>query len=191
MGGVQKYLTRKVQEGEISKDSLHDSQKKLSLLNQAPSLVLSAIAKGWMSYPVKLPTITEEEEVAKWIDAYDCERAYRNRIEGMTYREIGKLMGCGIARVVFAGHSLGGALAHLLNAKSLLTKEAISSSSVGFGFTLITVNAGAYSITWPASVDWVGGSAPILTSSGTDVLVFYTDNGGTKYYGFVTGKNLS
>ena len=99
MGGVQKYLTRKVQEGEISKDSLHDSQKKLSLLNQAPSLVLSAIAKGWMSYPVKLPTITEEEEVAKWIDAYDCERAYRNRIEGMTYREIGKLMGCGMNRV--------------------------------------------------------------------------------------------
>ena len=99
MGGVQKYLTRKVQEGEISKDSLHDSQKKLSLLNQAPSLVLSAIAKGWMSYPVKLPTITEEEEVAKWIDAYDCERAYRNRIDGMTYREIGKLMGCGMNRV--------------------------------------------------------------------------------------------
>ena len=99
MGSNQKYLTRKVQEGEISKDTLVGSQKKLSLLNQAPSLVLSAVAKGWMSYPVKLPTTTEEQEVAKWIDAYDCERAYRNRIEGMTYREIGKLMGCGMNRV--------------------------------------------------------------------------------------------
>ena len=99
MGGVQKYLTRQVQEGEITKDDLLESQRKLSLLNQAPKLVLSAIAKGWMSYPVKLQTITEEEEVAKWIDAYDCERAYRNRIEGMTYREIGKLMGCGMNRV--------------------------------------------------------------------------------------------
>jgi hypothetical protein len=99
MGGTQKYLTRKVQEGEISKDTLVGSQKKLSLLNQAPSLVLSAVAKGWMSYPVKLPTITEEEEVAKWIDAYDCERAYHNRVKGMTYREIGKLMGCGMNRV--------------------------------------------------------------------------------------------
>jgi hypothetical protein len=99
MGGTQKYLTRKVQDGEISDDTLLDSQKKLSLLNQAPKLVLSAVAKGWMSYPVKLPTITEEEEVAKWIDAYDCERAYRHRIEGMTYREIGKLMGCGMNRV--------------------------------------------------------------------------------------------
>ena len=99
MGGVQKYLTRKVQEGEISDDTLLDSQKKLSLLNQAPKLVLSAIAKGWMSYPIKLETITEEQEVAKWIDAYDCERAYQNRIDGMTYREIGKLMGCGMNRV--------------------------------------------------------------------------------------------
>ena len=99
MGGVQKYLTRQVQEGEITKDDLLESQRKLSLLNQAPKLVLSAIAKGWMSYPVKLPTITEEEEVAKWIDTYDCERAYQNRIDGMTYREIGKLMGCGMNRV--------------------------------------------------------------------------------------------
>jgi hypothetical protein len=64
-------------------------------------------------------------------------------------------------------------------------------ASNAFGFTLLTVNAGAYSITWPASVDWVGGTAPILTSSGVDVLVFYTFNGGTTYYGFVTGKNLS
>lgn len=99
MGGVQKYLTRKVQEGEISDDTLLDSQKKLSLLNQAPSLVLSAIAKGWISYPIKLKTITEEQEVTKWIDAYDCERAYQNRIDGMTYREIGKLMSCSMNRV--------------------------------------------------------------------------------------------
>ena len=125
MGGVQKYLTRKVQEGEISKDSLHDSQKKLSLLNQAPSLVLSAIAKGWMSYPVKLPTITEEEEVAKWIDAYDCERAYQNRIEGMTYREIGKLMGCGMNRV--------GAILH--HGESIVLQRKIQS----LGHTVVSI----------------------------------------------------
>ena len=100
MGGIQKYLSRKVQDGEITKDDLLESQKKLSLLNQAPKLVLSAIAKGWMSYPAKLETQPEDEEVSKWIGNYDCERAYRNRQSGMTYREIGKLMGCGMARVV-------------------------------------------------------------------------------------------
>jgi hypothetical protein len=60
-----------------------------------------------------------------------------------------------------------------------------------FGFTFTMVNAGAYSITWPGSIDWVNGSAPILTSSGTDVLSFFTFDGGTTYYGFVVGKNMS
>jgi hypothetical protein len=31
----------------------------------------------------------------------------------------------------------------------------------------------------------------LLTGVGVDVLVFYTYDGGTTYYGFVTGKNLS
>jgi hypothetical protein len=64
-------------------------------------------------------------------------------------------------------------------------------ASNAFGFTFTMVNAGGYSITWPASVDWVNGSAPILTSVGTDVLSFFTFNGGTTYYGFVVGKNMS
>ena len=60
-----------------------------------------------------------------------------------------------------------------------------------FGFTLVTVNAGAYTITWPASVDWAGGTSPVLTSVGVDVLVFYTYDAGATYYGFVSAKNLS
>jgi hypothetical protein len=64
-------------------------------------------------------------------------------------------------------------------------------ASNAFGFTLTTVNAGAFAITWPASVDWPGGTAPVLTSAGTDVLTFFTFNGGTTYYGFVVGKNIS
>jgi hypothetical protein len=77
------------------------------------------------------------------------------------------------------------------NGAATITFSNAPASPAGFGFTFVVVNSGAYAITWPASVDWVGGSAPILTSSGTDVLVFYTYNGGTTYYGFVTGKNLS
>jgi hypothetical protein len=63
--------------------------------------------------------------------------------------------------------------------------------SNAFGFTLVTVNAGAHTITWPVNVDWAGGSTPTLTSVGTDILVFYTYDGGTTYYGFVSGKNFS
>jgi hypothetical protein len=63
-------------------------------------------------------------------------------------------------------------------------------SGKSFGFTLVMVNAGAYTITWP-TIKWVSGSSPLLTSSGTDVIVIYTYDGGTTYYGFVTGKNMS
>lgn len=125
MGGVQKYLTRQVQEGEITKDDLLESQRKLSLLNQAPKLVLSAIAKGWMSYPSKLETPSEDEEVSKWIGKYDCERAYRNRQSGMTYREIGKLMGCGMNRV--------GAILH--HGESIVLQRKIQS----LGHTVVSI----------------------------------------------------
>jgi hypothetical protein len=63
-------------------------------------------------------------------------------------------------------------------------------TSNAFGFTFVTINAGTYAITWPATIDWVGGTPPILTSSGTDVLTFFTFDGGTTYYGFLVGKNL-
>ena len=59
------------------------------------------------------------------------------------------------------------------------------------GFTLTLTNGGSQTVNWPASVDWAGGTAPTLTSSGVDVLVFYTTDGGTRWYGFLAGANLS
>jgi hypothetical protein len=45
---------------------------------------------------------------------------------------------------------------------------------------------------WPGTVDWAGGAAPTnLQTTGTDILVFYTYNGGTNFYGFHTGVNMS
>ena len=40
-------------------------------------------------------------------------------------------------------------------------------------------------ITWPASVDWAGGSAPTLTTTGVDILEFITRDGGTTWHGRV------
>lgn len=50
-------------------------------------------------------------------------------------------------------------------------------------FSLILTNGGAYTVTWPSTVKWAGGSAPTLTASGIDVLTFLTPNGGTNWYG--------
>ena len=58
-------------------------------------------------------------------------------------------------------------------------------------FSLKLVNGGAFAQTWPASVDWPAATAPTLTASGTDVLVFITCDGGTTWYGFVAGLALA
>ena len=54
------------------------------------------------------------------------------------------------------------------------------------GFVLELTNGGAYTQNWPASVDWPGGTAPTLTASGVDVLVFITDDAGTTWRGMVS-----
>ena len=54
--------------------------------------------------------------------------------------------------------------------------------------TLIMTNGLAHgSVAWHSSVQWTGGSAPTLSTSGTDILSFTTLDGGTTWYGFVGG----
>jgi len=50
------------------------------------------------------------------------------------------------------------------------------------GFILYLTNGGV-NVTWPGSVDWPGGIAPILQSAGIDVLVFTTINDGGTWHG--------
>lgn len=49
------------------------------------------------------------------------------------------------------------------------------------GFVLELQNGGAATVTWPGTVDWPGGTAPSLTSSGFDVIVCITDDAGTNW----------
>ena len=57
-------------------------------------------------------------------------------------------------------------------------------------FTLILTNGGSQTVNWPSSVDWAGGDAPSLTSSGVDVLTFTTVDAGTIWYGFAAGTDM-
>ena len=56
-------------------------------------------------------------------------------------------------------------------------------------FMLILTNGGSQTVNWPGSVDWAGGTAPSLTASGTDILVFTTVNGGTLWHGAVASTD--
>jgi hypothetical protein len=50
-------------------------------------------------------------------------------------------------------------------------------------FVLQLANGGSYTVTWPASVKWPANTAPTLTSSGVDLLIFSTTNTGTTWRG--------
>ena len=64
-------------------------------------------------------------------------------------------------------------------------------ASGDFGaFVMEITNGAAFVITFPASVDFPGGTAPTLTASGVDQLVFTTRDGGTTYFGFVAGLDI-
>ena len=56
-------------------------------------------------------------------------------------------------------------------------------------FTLILRQdgTGGRTVTWPASVDWAGGTAPTLvtTASSVSILVFFTIDGGTIWHGMM------
>lgn len=44
-------------------------------------------------------------------------------------------------------------------------------------------NGGAYTITWPSSIKWSGGTAPKFTASGIDIVVLTTNDAGATWYG--------
>ena len=57
-------------------------------------------------------------------------------------------------------------------------------------FTIHLTNGGSQTVNWPSSVDWAGGSAPSLTSSGLDILCFTTIDAGTTWLGFLAGADV-
>jgi hypothetical protein len=52
-------------------------------------------------------------------------------------------------------------------------------------------NGGAFAVTWWSGVKWAGGTAPTLTTSGRDVLGFFTHDGGTTWNGVVLGLAMA
>jgi DNA-binding beta-propeller fold protein YncE len=52
--------------------------------------------------------------------------------------------------------------------------------------------AGDATFTWPASVEWPSGTPPTAPAdAATDVYTFYTQDGGTTYYGFLAGAAMA
>ena len=56
-------------------------------------------------------------------------------------------------------------------------------SGVEFSFTMEVTLNGSNAITWPASVKWNADTAPTLTDGKTQLFMFLTTNGGTRWRG--------
>jgi hypothetical protein len=90
----------------------------------------------------------------------------------------------------------GNVFTHVLTEATTFTFSNPPATGTAYSFSLKMVqdsSASTYLVTWPTSVDWPLGAAPSLsvTADAVDQLVFYTHDGGTTWYGFLAGKDLS
>jgi len=69
----------------------------------------------------------------------------------------------------------------------------VSGKAGSFTLILTQDGTGSRTVTWPAAVDWAGGTAPTLTTTattGVDVITFVTVDGGTTWLGFLAGGDM-
>lgn len=80
------------------------------------------------------------------------------------------------------------------NTTFTFSNPAVSGKATSFTLKIVQdASASGYTVTWPASVDWPSATAPTLTAtaSAVDLFVFYTNDGGTTWYGLTAGANLA
>ena len=87
--------------------------------------------------------------------------------------------------------SAGNYFTKTISGTTTFTISNTASSGTVNSFILDLTNGGSATVTWWTGVKWAGGTAPTLTSSGRDVLGFFTEDGGTTWNGFVLGKAMA
>lgn len=91
--------------------------------------------------------------------------------------------------------SAGNMFSHTLTENTTFTFSNPPANGTGVGFSLKVIQdsgANGYTVTWPTSVDWEGGTPPTLstTASAVDMFVFISHDAGTTWYGFTAGLDL-
>ena len=88
----------------------------------------------------------------------------------------------------------GGSFSLVLSGNTTISfADAPATGSSGFSLRVTQDSGGSgFTVTWPATVKWPGGTAPELTATGdkSDVFIFTTDDGGTSFVGLVAGKDI-
>jgi hypothetical protein len=90
--------------------------------------------------------------------------------------------------------SAGSFFQKIINADTTLAVSNVPTYGSAGSFVLELTNAGAWTITWwSGNITWAGGSLPTFTSGtdGTDIVWFYTLDGGTTWRGIVLGLGFT
>ena len=86
--------------------------------------------------------------------------------------------------------SAGNVFTKTISGSTTLTVSNVPAAGTVASFIFDVTNPGT-NITWFSGVKWPGGIAPILSTSGRDVLGFFTHDGGTTWNGFLLGKGMA
>jgi hypothetical protein len=85
--------------------------------------------------------------------------------------------------------NLGNVFTRTISGATTLSVSNTPATSIVASFLLELTNGGA-NITYWASAKWAGGTKPVLTTAGKDVLGFYTHDGGATWIGLVLAKDV-
>jgi hypothetical protein len=77
-----------------------------------------------------------------------------------------------------------------ISGATTFTVSNVPAAGVVSSFILELTNAST-NVTWWANIRWAGGTAPTLSTTGVDVLGFYTADGGTNWRGLLLGKGMA
>lgn len=86
--------------------------------------------------------------------------------------------------------SAGDCFTKTITADTTFTVTNTPSSGKMSSFILELTNAGAFIITWWAGLKWSYGVQPQLTTTGRDILAFYTHDGGTTWNALLLAKDI-
>jgi len=78
---------------------------------------------------------------------------------------------------------LGNYFTKTITGATTFTFDNVPASGVAYGFTMEVTLNGSNAITWPATVKWNADTAPTLTDGKTQLFMFITDDGGTRWRG--------
>ena len=117
---------------------------------------------------------------------------YGIEMEGKSLKEA-NIIDCGIVTNAIGSIGGGAQTIDIVSGNSVSATVDTSETTFTFSnptasdelcvFSLVLTNGAAFTVNWPASVDWESGTAPDLTVAGVDILVFCTIDGGTTWHG--------